>query len=265
MRLLLLVIACTTSVSPQPDLSSLPDMAPLRITAGATDGTVSLKNADFSINGAGMSKIGAFNLSHGSGTVELGGKSVPAAVYLRQSFGMYSLYQTLAVESDRIWVLWFYCDMATQNLAGVYYEATDGTAVTFEGGTGTCMDANTTSTVAVHFPALDLMMPPLLSGFTMDGPNVKLDGAQPGSVTLGSGPLTVLVFNTVDCRTTCGSPGWTELHALLWDPVMARVCFGIFYLKKNDTTHVELTYSLTLPSLTDPAGNTTLQATWTTP
>jgi hypothetical protein len=43
------------------------------------------------------------------------------------------------------------------------------------------------------------------------------------------------------------------------------VCFAIFYLNLDDTTHVQLTYSLTLPTLTEPAGNTLLPATWMTP
>jgi hypothetical protein len=91
-----------------------------------------------------------------------------------------------------------------------------------------------------------------------------LDGATPGSLQLGSATLEVLPFNTVDCHN-CATPGWMELHSLLWDPVQAQVCFAIFYLIANDTAHVKLAYSLTLPSLTEPAGNLTLAATWTTP
>ena len=51
----------------------------------------------------------------------------------------------------------------------------------------------------------------------------------------------------------------------MWDQAQARVCFAIFYLNIADPSHVQLAYSLTLPSLTDPAGNLMLPATWTTP
>jgi hypothetical protein len=267
MRALLLLLAGCHGSAATADLSLAPDLAPLHITAGATDGTVKLLNADFSIGGTGSTRIGAFNIAHGSGTIELDKKSVPAAVYVRQMFSAEHLflYQTLAVETDRLWVLWFYCSSIDNSLQGIYYEATDGTPVTLEDATGTCQDLATTSTVAVQYPAIDLPLPTLVPGFTIDGVQVKLDGAAPGTLTLDSGALTVLVFNTVDCRNTCGTPGWTELHSLLWDQERSRVCFGIFYLEAGDPSHVLLTYSLTLPSLTDPAGQLTLPATWTTP
>ena len=66
----------------------------------------------------------------------------------RQAFAAQNLrlYQTLAVQSDRMWVLWFYCSTTDSSLQGIYYEATDGTAVTFESAFGTCQDASATST-----------------------------------------------------------------------------------------------------------------------
>ena len=33
-----------------------------------------------------------------------------------------------------MWVLWFYCSTVDNSLQGIYYEATDGTPVTFEPG-----------------------------------------------------------------------------------------------------------------------------------
>jgi hypothetical protein len=236
--------------------------APHDLTAGATSGTVVMTDSDFSVAGAGSSTIGRFSVTHGAGTIELAGRQVAAASYQRQSFPDLNLYQTLAVEKDRLWVLWFYCSTTNGSLTGIYYEATDGTPVTFEAASGTCQDSNQTSTVDVQFPAFDLVVPPLLPGFTIDGPDVHLDGAAPGTVTLGGARLTVLVFNTVDC-SGCGTPGWTELHALLWDPTAGRVCFGIFYLFSNDHGAVELAWSLTLPELIDPADHLIMPANWT--
>ena len=75
--------------------------------------------------------------------------------------------------------------------------------------------------------------------------------------------MVVLPFEDVDC-TACGQGGWHEIHTLLWDPAGARLCFAIFYLFQPGDP-VLLTYSLTLPDLSDPAGSTQLDATWTTP
>ncbi len=247
------------------DLAELPDLAPPQLSAGATDGTVTLLSSDISITGAGTSRVGSISISGGAGQIELDGHLVPAAVYQRQSFPNLYLYQTLAVESDRIWVLWLYCSTVDQALSEVYYEATDGTLVASEVATGSCQDTNTTSTVPVKFPAVSLPEPPLLPGFTIDGADISLDGAQPGMVTLGGVSMILLVFNTVDCTKGCGTPGWTELHSLLWEPAAGAVCFAIIHLRSEDTTHVQLAWSLTLPFLTEPAGDTVLPATWTKP
>src|SRR5262245_24487672 len=150
MRALFLLLACSQSAtSPPPDLAPAPDLMPLRITAGASAGTVTLADADFSIDGNGFARVGAFNIAHGSGTIELEGQTVPAAVYFRQAFPVQNLrlYQTMAVEPGRMWVLWFYCSTVDNSLQGIYFENTDGTPVTFEMAFGTCMDANATSTV----------------------------------------------------------------------------------------------------------------------
>jgi len=243
-------LLCVLGCSGAPDAEPPPDLGPERIVVGATDGTVELAS-DFSIDGAGQ--------------VSLAGRALPAATYLRQTFPNLHLFQTLAVEPDRLWVLWFYCSTKDSTLQGIYYESTDGTAVTFEDATGTCQEGPAAATVPVRFPAIDLALPALVPGFTIEGPEVHLDGAAPGRVTLAGAPLTVLVFNTVDCTSGCGTPGWTELHAILWDRAAGRACFGIFYLTLDDPTHVQLAWSLTLPSLIDPAGNARLNATWSAP
>src|SRR5439155_4137103 len=91
------------------------------------------------------------------------------------------------------------------------------------------------------------------------GPKVSIPQGKPGTVELGA-PMTVLAFNDVDC-STCGTPGWLELHSLLWDPSKQRACFGIFYLREPGKP-VLLEYALTLPDLSDPAGLTKFDATY---
>src|SRR5438046_803154 len=124
MRLALLVLlaGCDSGAH-----AGSPDLGQPHIAVGATDGTVSLANADFSLDGAGSTVIGSVSLSHGSGTVELGGRPVRAAVYQRQEFPLSDLrlYQALAVEPDRLWVLWFYCSSTDSSLTAIFYESTD--------------------------------------------------------------------------------------------------------------------------------------------
>jgi hypothetical protein len=258
------LIACGGS-PPAPDDMAALDLAPSGIVLPATDGTVSLAGSDISLAGAGTTRVGNIALTKGAGTVTLDGRSVPVAVYEKQDWSSqgYFLYQGLAVEPSRIWVVWFYCTTTGGALSDVYFESTDGTAVTREAASGTCQDTGVSTAVPVHFPAIDLPLPSLVAGYTISGAAISLDGAMPGQVTLGGTSLELLVFDTVDCTLTCGTPGWTELHALLWDRAGQRACFAILYLMSNDTTHVRIAYSLTLPVLTEPAGNLLLPATWT--
>ena len=39
-----------------------------------------------------------------------------------------------------------------------------------------------------------------------------------------------LPFYTDDCRTGCGTPGWYELHTVVWNQVSQKVGFQVVYL-----------------------------------
>ncbi len=52
---------------------------------------------------------------------------------------------------------------------------------------------------------------------------------------------------------------------MLYDQANGRACFAIFYMFPDRPSQVDLTYSLTLPDLSDPAGYTSFDATWTAP
>ena len=230
------------------------------IEIGATDGTLSLPFA-VSLQGEGSSKIGAFAIDADVGTVDIDGGTLAAVSYEKQPFGAYVLYQTLAVASDRLYAIWFYCE--ADKLTYIYYEGTDGTAIDSETATGTCASTDTATMAPVKAPALSMPLPPLLEGYTIEGPAVHLPSGEPGSVDFGGGPLTLLAFDHVDC-SACGMGGWQEVHTLLWDAKAGRVCFAIFYLF-NPGDPVYVTYSLTFPDLTDPVGSAHLDAMFTMP
>lgn len=193
------------------------------------------------------------------------GAATSLVVYEHQpwpSMGL-ELFQALAVTDERIYVVWFYCAGAT--LQHLWTEGTDGAPLEYEVATGACSYSETPSAAAVTLPAISMPLPALEPGFTLSGPAVEYDGTSPGVVRLADVEYTLLPFkDSVDC-TDCGEPGWWELHALLWDERGARLCFVIVYLWADDPEHALLTYSLTLPELSDPAGYALLSATWTAP
>ena len=228
-----------------------------RIVLPATEGELAL-DFDVAIAGDGSSFIGALDLQNGSGTVEVGGQLLPVVAYERQPFGDWLLFQLLAVQSDRWYVLWAYCQGS--DLTWIYFEGTDGTRLDAEPASGSCLDGPGPTAAAVGFPAVDMPLPPLIDGFAIEGPSVSLLGAAPGWVDLGT-RHTVLAFDEVDCTADCGSPGWREVHSILWDEVAARACFAIFYLF-DGAPEVLLAYALTLPDLSDPAGDVGLAARW---
>jgi hypothetical protein len=230
------------------------------IAVAATSGTLELP---FSLDavGAGTSTIGAVEISGAVGSIVIDGASLAAVAYERQPFDVYVLYQLLAVDEDRLFVVWLYCQGA--ELVHLYWEGTDGTALDQEMASGSCDGVEAASTAQVALPAVAMEYPATLQGYSIDGPLVHLDGQGAGSLDLGAGPMVVLPFEDVDCSDCPGGP-WSEVHTLLWDPAGARLCFAIFYLFSPGDP-VVLTYSLTLPDLSDPAGQTELEATFSVP
>jgi hypothetical protein len=119
----------------------------------------------------------------------------------------------------------------------------------------------------VEFPPVDLPAIDLVQGFAMQSPQLSFDGSGAGVMELGSGSYSVYPFNAVDCSTGCGTPGWYELHSVLWDPTTADACFGIYYLfVESPPVDVQLDYVLCLPTLEDPtAGGVSLSAMYSYP
>jgi hypothetical protein len=143
-----------------------------------------------------------------------------------------------------------------------HHDERNGSSLIVDVASGTCTNFGTSVRSApVSFPAIDLPQVPLVPGFTVDGPLIHLDGSAPGTIDLGNGPLSLLVFTTVDC-SSCGTPGWTELHSLFWDPARRSMTFGILYLEQLNPNAVLFDYGLSFPGLQD-FGGTSLQATWT--
>ncbi|MEZ4453283.1 MAG: hypothetical protein R3B09_27720 [Nannocystaceae bacterium] len=237
------------------------DAPPGPLLVEPTDGPLAL---DFtaSIAGQGSSRVAAIELVAGVGTVEIDGAATTIVTYERQPWGDFSLtlFQGLAVAPDRLHVLWFYCEEGA--LTGLYLEGTDGIPIAYEPANGTCDDLMAPSTPLVQFPAIDMPYPPITPGIAIQGPAIDLPAGDLGSLTIGGSTFTVIPFGRVDCTEECGTPGWWEVHALLWEPRAGRLCFAIVYLMlgSGDTL---VTYAITLPDLSDPIGYAPLSAAWT--
>jgi len=238
---------------------------PIAFSVQPTEKTIPL-GFSVSVTGAGKKGIGAIAVKNDVGTIAIAGTTYPVLTYEHQAWPSqgYDLYQGLAVGKDRLFLLWFYCE--GPKLSYIYYEGTDGTKIDYETAAAgsTCDQSGAPVSPLVAFPAVEMAVPPLVSTFTVDGPQVSIPPGKPGALTLGPLALEVYPFDVVDCTKDCGTPGWWELHSLLWDPKTSRLCFAIFYLMVGQTG-TQVTYSLTLPDLSDPVGTTNLTATWSGP
>jgi hypothetical protein len=225
---------------------------------GPTAGSIAL---DFrvSIVGTGELSVGAIDITDDFGTVEIDGELRPVLVYERQPWPRagYTLYQALAVAEHGWTVLWFYCD--DTGLAYVYVESTDGIPLQTVLGAGTCEQTHSGLVVPVELPGTEFQVIYEGDEVAIDGPNISVHAGELGALTLGGVPFVVAPFETVDCAD-CGTPGWYEVHVVLWDAAAQRAGFAIIYLESAGAARI--TYGITLPDLSDIVGDMQLPARW---
>ena len=188
--LLALLLAATTGcVAPDDEPSSqTASQTEHRLRVAATSRELTL-DYEVRLQGVGSDDIGAIDVVGPRGTIAIDGRTVPVVAYERQGFEGYTLYQMLAVENDRITVVWAYCEY--DDLAAFYFESTDGTRMQTEWAEGTCYETPGTTTARVDLPALDMPIPRLLDDYTISGPQIALDGDEPGRIVL-SGTSQIL-------------------------------------------------------------------------
>ena len=218
------------------------------------------------VSGSGASMIGAASFDADVGTLALGGAPVQSFLYMTTPFGAgLTLYQGFAVGPSRWDVFWLYCTSGTNGteLTSIWDEGIDGPALFPESATGTCNGGNSSTNAQVALPASTIASPtPVDAPFTVHGASIDVEHGA-GTLTLAGAALPLVVFGTVDC-SQCGSPGWYELHSVVWDAAHQRTIFVIVYLIDGTMSSVELTYARALPDLSDPIGTIDLPATWST-
>lgn len=243
-----------------PDVGA-PDAGPTTLRVGPTDAELT-RDFSVTIRATAANRFGEATVDDAFGSVTYRGERHDVVVYERQEWpeAGYTLYQGLMPRDEGWVVLWFYCQ--EERLTGIYSESTDGDVLFYEAAVGSCEGTDTPSTTRVTLEGATLPPPVLFEGTRITGATVEVGGAEPGWVELGGRRFGVHPFEHVDC-TDCAMGGWRELHAMLADPGGEEICFAIFYLYLDDPDRVDLTYSLSLPSLFDPVGRTRMTATWT--
>ncbi|MGE5047964.1 MAG: hypothetical protein ACM3PC_05310 [Deltaproteobacteria bacterium] len=223
-------------------------LPPVETSLSELDGSVNLE-------GSGFNLVGAFRLQQSVGTIEIGGRRLPAVV-VAESFTADAilLHQIYALADDAFFVVWTYCSGGAIHTAYVL-DSRDGIG-RFDGASGTCDEVRRTSPTTVRFPGADLPWPRVHTGFEVKGKSLQLHAAAPGAVLYSGAVQAAIPFAVIDCTQCDAKGGWYELHSILWEPGSGGVTLGIFYLMSRNHSQVLFEYVVDLGSLTLVAGAT---------
>jgi hypothetical protein len=197
------------------------------------------------------------------GTVSYGGRGpFQAFVFNRIGFSAANsiVYGGLGVENGTWFPFWLYCS-GDGRLTKVFGEMTDRDVDVFDDVDGTCLDQGVGDMLPVSLAANTLSPVALTCGFSVHGStaaSIDLESSQNGSMVFSGTDSIALPFHAVDCRTGCGTPGWYELHAIVWNQVRQEVGFDIIYL---DDMGVSDGNGIALPDDV-PGGGPFTGATW---
>jgi hypothetical protein len=235
---------------------------PATLMSGASDGTIA--NAfTATIAGSGTPPaLGAVSIAADTGTIALDGTSGATAMYNTELFSGYQIFGSVVISPTSWSIAYPYC--MAESLVDVYAEAVGSGGFALLPASGSCASTTTTTNTAIALPAFAIPTPAAYGDATVSGTQIELDHGA-GQIAIGGAMLPAVVFNTVDCSTTCGSPGWYELHTLIWDATTSAATFVIIYLEIGTPASVQLSYGLRLPALDAPFDNEVLDATWTEP
>jgi hypothetical protein len=254
LALALILVACGNP-SASPTVGS-PLPGPIAWPAVATDDANTF-GVDISGTGSAVSKV---DIHSRFGAVTVGGQAMSALIYRDIPWNGYSLvlYQALAVEAHSWSVLWFYCTGSA--LTYIYWETTTSSKLNREPMKGTCTTTSTTH-AGVSWPAGSMQAPAIITGFSVHGVHIDIGGTSPGHAVIDGRTWSLYPYVLVDCSKDCGTPGWYELHSVLWDSVSGESAYGIVYLITGHTHEAELEYALEVPTLGRPV-DTSFNADW---
>jgi hypothetical protein len=224
-----------------------------RIAAGATDQEATV--VDLTLDARGEDFVGEVRLSHGVGTIVLGCDELPVVVY--QAYGSEDtpglrLFRALAVDQDRLYPIYLACQDTEPGVIIPYQ--TDGTEVKSELMQGSCAEVTRPVRWSLQFPALDLPLPPLLTGYRIEGPSITLGGDGKGTMALGATSYAIFAFEA----------GYQSIHLLLADRAAKRVSYAELYFDEGGES-VDLRSGVTLPGFGNDVEGVVMAATFTIP
>ncbi len=177
------------------------------------------------------------------GTVSYGGRGPFQAFIYERLSGFPDAnsitYSGLGVEKGTWFPFWLICS-TDGRLTEIQGEMTDRNIAVLADLDGSCTDQGVAPMAPVSLAANTLSPVALSCGFSVHGPapdSIDLEGSQNGSMAFLGTDSIALPFYTDDCRTGCGTPGWYELHVIVWNQVQQEVGFQVVYL---DQTGVSL-------------------------
>lgn len=242
------------------DTGPPPSELPAMLTVPATHGTIA-NTFSAAITGRGTSAgLGEVSIGGNTGSITLGTEASRIALYNSVPFGSYNIFGSIAVAPDRWTIAYPYCQNGS--LVDVYAETVGGGGFQLRPATGSCSSQTRSTPTAVDLPGFTIATPTPYGSATVHGPKLDLDHGI-GDIEQNGTRLPAVVFDTVDCSTACGAPGWYELHTLIWDDANQAATFVIIYLRLGMTDRVQLSYALRLPALDDPFHDVVLEASWT--
>jgi hypothetical protein len=170
------------------------------------------------------------------------------------------VYSGLGVENGT-WFPFFLDCSEDGRLTKVQGEMTDRDVDVFDEVDGTCGDQGVAPMAPVSLAANTLSPVALTCGYSVHGTAsapIDLVGSRGGTMAFFGTDSIALPFHALDCRAGCGTPGWYELHTIVWNQVQQTVGFEIVYL---DDRGVSVSNGIELPGGTMTAG-TFPGATW---
>ncbi len=267
-RTLVALVACAgcgaSPEEPTVDAAPLVDAAPPSgfppmLTIGASHGTLA-SSFQATIAGSGSGSLGTIAIDSNTGTTQLDGEIGQTALYNSVPFSGYTIFGSVVIAPDRWSIAYPYC--MGSSLVDVYAETVGAGGFVLSPASGSCASVTSTAPTAVDLPGFTIATPAAFGSAVVHGAQIELDHGA-GQIALAGVMKPAVVFNTVDCSTTCGTPGWYELHTLIWDETAQAATFVIIYLTVGAQSHVQLSYALRLPALDDPFHDAVLSATWT--
>jgi hypothetical protein len=249
----------TSTGSTNPDAGVSPGDGGATVVLSVPSGGGIGASASVDIAASSLQAPFAPRLTGGTGTVLVDYVETAATVIGQSVFAGYDVYEVLAVSTDRLTVLWYYCKAGV--LRDVFAEDTRGTVTDVTPIMGSCSQhAAASPSATVDFPATSFDAPRDFSALRIDGPSIAYSGSAGGHAVISETDYSIYPFASVDC--TAG--GWREVHVVLWNASQPTLGVGIIYLFPPSAARlIQFSFGFLLPTGDALPDAVFPDATWT--